>query len=921
MKKNTTEKTTLESTVREFRKRLQSIKRDETLELEIRFEGIKYIDFITIKDSLLSSDGGYEPYIVNMVTAIKNDKNDKNGFMRRDITFKTRDDKSESFMRKETLIVPPYRNSTSNLNYKVVLAKEKIISSVEMVENSIIKVKSRLSIPYSIPSKEVPELSFVWTVDLTIIREVSGSEAKINLKKIIDYMFKENTVEYFCSILNSVNLSEMLYKYEIEIEFLGVELEGESSLDVEKCSHIRPSDILTATEIILNIGNPEYKQESRYQAEVYRVAQYIVHQQFKLNEFSQGGTLKRLLPQVTSLTKNMYTSIYPPKGLFITDKADGVRCIAIVHDGIGTLLTSKIITTEAHVDIELDTILDGELILNSTESDNEITGSKFYAFDIIALNGVNVSTEPFEKRLEHMEAGVSVLNKVFGESFAEVKPIYFIEDNTPEYLESIIKRVYDSPRPYDKDGLIFIENDKPYELTSSYKWKSIQDNTIDFLVKKCPRELIGVYPYVENENCKLYLLFVGINFHYMKKLSLQICPRYTQIFGKNISERPTYVPIQFSPADVPYAYIYQHPNDSPHTIEDKIVEFRCGGNCDAAGGGSIFVDWEIVRIREDRSVNKNYFGNDFFVAESNWSNYINPFTVQELWESTHDEYFKTIKGKQYDAMTKVINFVKTEIINSLSHSNWILDLCAGRGSDLGRYFNAEVKNLIAVDNDRAALTTLIERRQTYIKQKSDHKKSKLTSVFVIVSDINHEEASSIVTKCNNLGMGYCNAVICNLAFHYFLGTSESLHNFIDIATATVADDGFVCITCMHGESVHALFEKSKLSINETWELRENGILKYSLIRKYSSKKLELCGQKIGVLMPFSMGEYYDEYLVNSKAIVEEFKKKGFVCESIETLDKILPKFNSKDHKTFSLLSENDIKYLSLYCKIIFRKKK
>ena len=177
MKKNTTEKTTLESTVREFRKRLQSVKRDETLELEIRFESIKYIDFITIKDSLLSSEGGYEPYIVNMVTAIKNDKNDKNdknGFMRRDITFKSRDDKSEFFMRKETLIVPPYRNSTSNLNYKVVLAREKIISSVEMVENSIIKVKSRLSIPYSIPSKEVPELSFVWTVDLTIVREVSN---------------------------------------------------------------------------------------------------------------------------------------------------------------------------------------------------------------------------------------------------------------------------------------------------------------------------------------------------------------------------------------------------------------------------------------------------------------------------------------------------------------------------------------------------------------------------------------------------------------------------------------------------------------------------------------------------------------------------------------------------------------------------
>jgi hypothetical protein len=482
-----------------------------------------------------------------------------------------------------------------------------------------------------------------------------------------------------------------------------------------------------------------------------------------------------------------------------------------------------------------------------------------------------------------------------------------------------MKRSYENSRPYNKDGLIFIESGKPYELTTSYKWKSIQDNTIDFLVKKCPRELIGVYPYIEKEDHKLYLLFVGINIHYMKQLSLQICPKYTQIFGKNISEVPTYIPIQFSPSDVPYAYIYQHPNSVSLSIEDKIVEFRCSGNCTAAGGGSMFVDWEVVRIREDRSVNKNYFGNDFFVAESNWSNYINPFNLEELWGDNHDEYFKTVKGKQYDAMTKVNNFVKSEIITSLSHSNWIIDIGTGRGGDLGRYFNAEVKNLIAIDQDRDALTTLIERRHTYIKQKGN-KKSKLTSVFIILSDINHEESSLIVEICNRLGMNLCNAIVCNFAFHYFLGTSESVRNFMNIASATVAEGGLVCITCFQGELIHKLFEKNKISINETWDLRENGILKYSLKRKYSSKKIEYCGQKIGVMMHFSMGEYYDEYLVNTKAISEEFKKIGFVCEAIETMDKILPIFNSKNHKTFSLLTENDKTYLSLYCKMIFRKK-
>jgi hypothetical protein len=929
MKKTIADKTSLESTISTYRRKILAIKRDEFIELEIRFENVKYMEFTAIKDFLLSGSNKNidldNKKITNMVTVIKETKKNIYSFMRRDIKFNTLLDKSSTYMNKEALIVPPFRViNSSGLNYKVSLTSEKILSDpILMSENSIVKVKSRLSIPIKLISSENSDLQLLWTIDITIVREISSNEAKKTLKHITNNMFKENTIEHFLSLLTSINLSEMLYKYEIEIEFIGVLSKDSNVVDTTPAllNIIRPADVIAAADIILNIKNPEYKNISQYQEEIYKIAQYIIHQPAKLVEFAQTGTLKRLLPQVIAITKNGYMSMYPPKNLFITDKADGKRCIAVVRNFSGILMTDKITKFAPMVPItdfecELDTILDGELIsINGVDS--------FFAFDIIALTGINISIEVFDKRLGYLEDGIKILNKVFGDTFAQVKSIHLIEGDDPEYLESIITQAYNMPKPYQKDGLIFIENEKPYELTTSYKWKSTQDNTIDFLVKRCPRELLGKHPFIEKRDHKIYFLFVGINIYEMDNLSLKTCEYYTQIFGKNINENPTYIPIQFSPPDVPYAYIYQHPIASSDIIDGKIVEFRCKGDCTAAGGGSLFVDWEIVKIRDDRTPDAHYYGNHIFTAEDIWLNYINPFSINELWEKDHEQYFKTIKGKQYDAMVKVINFVKGERIQALSHATWVLDIGAGKGQDLGRYFNAGVRNLIALDQDRSALTTLIERRKQFIKQKKhkgSHKRN-MTSVYIILSDINHEDSLSIVDKCNRLGMGMCDAIVCNLAFHYFLGTSESISNFMTIAEKTVAENGLICITCFCGESIHNLFKKLKVATGEKWDLYEHDILKYSIERRYSSNNLEYCGQKIGVLLPFSMGKYYEEYLVNINAITKEFKKRGFNRESFDTLDKIFARFEAKDHRTYSLLTENDKEFLSLYCEMIFRRVK
>jgi hypothetical protein len=978
MMKRQYEKSTLESTVNLYRKQLL-LHSDNELEFEIKFD-VQYIDFLAISKNLIKNYKKnilYEEHdfidvkILRLISAIKDFIN-THSMIRRDITYYGEKNTKTDYINKKLLTYPPYMTTNENgLNYKITLSSEKIDSPIPLSESTIIRVKLRLSIPLQVVSNENPSILFIWSIDLSIVKEMSANDAKKEVSEtkavigggikqktyldtIIDYLFKEDTIENFSSILESSNVNENLYKYEIELELLdaiqidnGVELNKKTALGL-----LRPSDVLSAINSILSIQNPDHKNELQYMTELYNIAKYIVHQKVKLSEYKQNGTLKRLLPKAISLTKNSYGSIYPPKGFYLTDKADGVRCIAIVRNGIGILITTKIIKvipliTITDGDCITDTILDGEYIEdikaheaheniedikdigdieNNKDIENkahETINGKFYAFDIIALTGINVSLENFNKRFEYLPNGVEILNKVFGDAFAEMKPIHLIEDCSPEYLEGLIRQTYEAPRPYEKDGLIFIESYKPYELTTSYKWKPLRDTTIDFLVKKAPRELYGINPYIERAGFQMYILFVGIKVYDMERLNLQIMPQYEKIFKKNISENLKYVPIQFMLSDVPYAYIYYHPKTyTGDSIDNKIVEFRCAGDCKAAGGGSMLIDWEIVRIREDRTESKTYYGNHFQVAEATWSNYIDPFNINELWDSSNNTYFKSVKEQRYNAMVKVINAVKDEFIASQSHSNWIIDIGAGKGQDLGRYFNAGIKNLIAIDQDKTALVELLNRRQSFIKQKrSDYggKPKKYTSVYVIVSDINHDDPNDVIRKCEEKKMGKCNAIICNLAFHYFLGTSESIHNFMKIAEATVAEDGLLYITCFSGIAVHNKFMDNNIEPGKSWDLKEDGILKYSLKRLYSSDELEPCGQKIGVLLPFSMGGYYEEYLFNYEYIRDEFAKVGFgIIEKNETLDNTFSSFGAKDHRTFGQLSEHDKTYLSLYCQVIFK---
>jgi hypothetical protein len=985
-------KPTLESIVTRFRREAEKgAPPGGSAELEVRLQDVNYPSFAAIYQALLTNTSSEsqppklklgEQRLVQMISAIMNIRQARGeGAQRhlqpmriREIYFEGGKKARERIVRKEPLVPALRVPSTTALAYMVALAEEREeAEGFSADEGAIIRVKARVSFHLTLAgtSELKPELQ--WRVDMTVVREIMGSDAETALGRIVDQMFRTNpamTPANFLAVLRLADdespAARALYKYEVEAELVG----SSTGLDA-----VRPSDVTAAAETILRLANPDYVLEASMQTEVYRAAQYIVKAPGYLRQFQHDLGLKRLLPQANAITRADYRAIYPPKDMYLTEKADGKRALALVHDGRGAVIADTLHDfaapsakkgpgpSDPKSRLANDTVVDGEFVQREGPGGPVF---EFYAFDLIAIAGENVTSDPFEKRLARLAEAVSILSEAGIPAFA--KQYVRIADSTPAYLEEVIQGVYSAKRKYSVDGLIFVEPGKPYEETANYKWKSARDNTIDFLARRAPASVLGRPPFVDRPGHKVYFLFVGISPELYESLGLQWCPGYSDLFGSRVETgRPprgaarapadrmdantgSYFPIQFSPSDVPMAYVYQHPNDSPlGDIDAKVVEGRCAGSCPSAGGGVPLVEWEMLRVREDRRrdlLTKRYYGNDYYTAELIWLNYVDPFPVEQLWEGPSLDYFMRPKSGIYRAQTALISYMKTERILSLKHANWVVDIATGKGQDLGRYLEAEVHNLVAIDQDRAALSQLVRRKYSFAGRgrppvegdESGSGESRgrrgaaargatargATAIKILVADAGSPYAATL-TKLEHLGLQRmtADAVVCNLAIHYFLGSLDSLRNFVALVRGIVKVGGTVVITALIGEAVHKLFLKEKVPEGSSWEIREGdgAAPKYALKRLYSSTALEAVGQQIGVLLPFSDGRFYEEYLVNTKLVTKEFTDRGFRLKATTNAAALIPDFEARNRTVAELLTEGDKKYLSLYGELIFSRDK
>jgi len=385
-------------------------------------------------------------------------------------------------------------------------------------------------------------------------------------------------------------------------------------------------------------------------------------------------------------------------GYNVTDKADGLRCLAYT-DSKGFLYlidnSLNVYRTGLEQPTCRESIIDGEWV---TRTSNKEQMNNYLAFDIYyTTDKKNVSQYPFynkeseqESRHYQLKTWIETFNKGDGpkrlaylnaETTLKVsmKTFLFAKANDLSIFKMAAK-VLDTYRIYYTDGLIFTPNNlplpgydaekdtiKPMETFSSqFKWKPSEDNTIDFLVrfekmqdnKNRDRITSGIKP-VTNETIsyKTMRLFVGSNKH--KSYN----PRDT-LLNERVLEEPKgykdYRPVPFYPVDyldsmasVCYGeikidnatqeeYIATEHNNEP--IQDKsIVEMRYDTSMPDGW------KWIPLRIRHDKTerYQKGILArtlNGEKNANSVWNSIHNPVTESMIRSGSTQQNEKEIKS-------------------------------------------------------------------------------------------------------------------------------------------------------------------------------------------------------------------------------------------------------------------------------------
>jgi SAM-dependent methyltransferase len=662
----------------------------------------------------------------------------------------------------------------------------------------------------------------------------------------------------------------------------------------------------------------KYTTAIQYQNEIYHIATRIFEHKSYQDQFRTRHGLKRLSNAVVALDKNSYYEIYPPVGYYLTDKADGVRCVISAHDNKCVLLTSadcRIIDLPADAKNPLkEVVLDCEML-------GELANPTLYVFDCMVW-GTPI-TGGFADRLAAFDDAIAYIAEL---TKLNIQSKRFVKLGVD--LEKSFRSVYEAKYPYSIDGLILTEPGKRYTDTRNYKWKSYDHNTIDFLAIKCSPKLMGVKPYIAVENTELYILFVGIDNQYREKLGVGFMHGYKQLTSGMIDDG-NYVPIQFSPSAAPLAYIYYHQidkNADPVNLDGKIIELR--RNADNT-------KWEFLRIREDRKLERGYYGNDFRIAELTFMNYVDRFDFTALWQENVG-YFTKTASTIHTAPNRFKRFVISDLLkNQLAGSNWVIDEASGRGADIHRYQEIGVKNALFIEIDPTAVAELIRRKFEYAnrqQQRKPHhrvvgsydsihgvdiqkvidKDNKNLTCNVMVGDLK-TAAATMLQRIADFGIvaGTIDGIVCNFALHYMCDTVDHIRNLLAMNATLLKQGGLFMFTVMDGSKIFNLLADGD------YKSYQDDVLKYSIKKLYKADKLTGAGQMISVLMPFS-DKHYDEPLCNIDFVISEAAKLGFAFELNESFSSYFSKFTSADKLLGEQLTDADRKYIDLYHFITLR---
>ena len=494
------------------------------------------------------------------------------------------------------------------------------------------------------------------------------------------------------------------------------------------------------------------------------------------------------------------------KDYTVTEKADGERMLLYINgNGKIYMLNSNmsvIFTGTKTMNKEVfNSLLDGEFI----EFDKK--GSKinlYAAFDLYYKNKTDLRGLPFyesegdanlekkpEYRLNLLQLMVSriepqsvVETKKHCEFNISCKMFYSTASSTSifEGCSRILSDVDDGIYQYHTDGLIFTPSNKavgsesleevgPLKKTtwnSSFKWKPIEQTTIDFLVtikkdKTGKDEIHNIFEDGVNlekgmtlSQYKTLVLRCGFD----KKKHGYLNP-FNDVINENfenandLDDSKSYQPVPFQPTNpydtkACYANILLQQNNNENVLmtsqnemfeENMIVEFQYDTTRPKGWR------WIPIRVRYDKTTDlrngiPNY-GNAYHVANSNWQSIHHPITIKmitqgmdipeqedENQEENDDSVTYYSRDEHLDQKnTRSLRdfhnlYVKRKLISNVANKgDTLIDYAVGKAGDLSKWVHSKYSFVFGIDINRDNIHNRLDGAcARYLKEVSKMKK-------------------------------------------------------------------------------------------------------------------------------------------------------------------------------------------------------
>ena len=617
---------------------------------------------------------------------------------------------------------------------------------------------------------------------------------------------------------------------------------------------------------------------------------------FKLTQQTFPGA------QVKTVEQKDLTKIQETK-YAVTDKANGTRCLLYINNN-GVLIylmdmklnIKKIQKKGGGVyDKEKTTVLDGELILDTTEKTY-----RFFAFDILAHESKMVQDKNLGERYGLMQKVLFELANVPAPAPApspgkhilmlqeqQTFTLNMIEDPLvtfvlslktynmgPRAAEQIWAQAQTGQFPYTLDGLIFTPFEEAYPFGSTtwntqFKWKPAEENSIDFLL--------------QHKSATKYNLLVGN-------------------LGSTTKE--------FAEIDILPGTLGE--SDKLPISDSTIVE--CVYRNDK---------WVVLKTRADKTI-----PNFITTAESVWKTIQHPIDVSAFGAGEAEGYYTSQITSEEKKKSQSLRYFNNAVKHMLIHNameameaaapgkKTLVDFSCGQGGDLHKWRTENVEKVLGIDLNVQNLTKFQQRYEStlssnmtlledihYFHYENFNKENRVELWVGDTGKVLKGQTVKVVHPSSRRGNKKVAADnheqysvgVSFYTIHYYFDNESTLRNFFQNAQDFIKVGGRLCITCLDGEAVHrALSQAPDGAISGT----ADGSRIYEIKKKYADDVSSLgFGLQIDVFVHTIQQDFIPEYLVPPQVLMTVAQQYGFTL-----LEKKM--FNELGPKDFSFLSRD-----------------